>query len=73
MTRRGAALRLSVIGAVAAAALSVPTVATAQTEAGSGRDFGQHVATCAQTMGFDATHNPGMHQGFSGWDAAHAC
>ena len=30
--------------------------------------FGQHVSTCAQTMGFSADHNPGMHQGASGWD-----
>jgi hypothetical protein len=31
-------------------------------------NFGQHVSTCAQTMGFSADHNPGMHQGASGWD-----
>ena len=31
-------------------------------------DFGQHVVRCAQTMGFDGTHNPGMHRGASGWD-----
>ena len=31
-------------------------------------NFGQHVSTCAQTMGFDADHNPGMHHGASGWD-----
>ena len=36
-------------------------------------DYGQHVRTCAQTMGFDGTHNPGMHQGKSGWDAGHQC
>lgn len=29
-------------------------------------DFGQHVAQCAQ-MGFDGVHNPGMHQGITGW------
>lgn len=74
MTKRGAVLRVSVIGALAAAALSVPAVATAQTGAdSSGSDFGRHVETCAQTMGFDGTHNPGMHQGLSGWDAAHEC
>ena len=32
-------------------------------------NFGQHVSTCAQTMGFSADHNPGMHQGVSGWDS----
>ena len=31
-------------------------------------NFGQHVATCAQTIGFSADHNPGTHQGASGWD-----
>jgi hypothetical protein len=31
-------------------------------------NFGQHVSACAQTMGFSADHNPGMHQGVSGWD-----
>ena len=36
-------------------------------------DYGQHVRTCAQTMGFDGTHNPGMHQGKSGWDPSHTC
>ncbi|MGW3938525.1 hypothetical protein [Streptomyces sp. NBC_00024] len=73
MTKRGAVLRLSAVGILAAAAVSMPTVASAQTGPGSGADFGHHVATCAQTTGFDGTHNPGMHQGFRGWDAAHAC
>ena len=27
---------------------------------------------CAQTMGFDQDHNPGMHQGFSMWMPDHA-
>ena len=31
-------------------------------------DFGQHVSTCAQVMRFSADHNPGMHQGVTGWD-----
>lgn len=32
-------------------------------------NFGQHVSTCAQTMGFGADMNPGlMHHGASGWD-----
>jgi len=30
--------------------------------------FGEHVSICAQTLGFSADHNPGMHQGASGWD-----
>lgn len=32
-------------------------------------DFGSHVANCAQTHGFDGDHNPGMHQGRSGWSS----
>ncbi|MGW5193395.1 hypothetical protein ACWEOO_29380 [Kribbella sp. NPDC004138] len=48
----------TVVGAASANAESTPTES----------EFGQHVAGCAQTMGFDGVHNPGMHQGFSGWD-----
>ena len=36
-------------------------------------DFGHHVRTCAQTMGFSGDHNPGMHQGHAGWSADHSC
>jgi len=53
-----AAATLLLVAPVSAGAESLPT----------GRDFGQHVAECAQTMGMDGTHNPGMHSGFSGWD-----
>ena len=35
--------------------------------------YGQHVRDCAQSMGFDQNHNPGMHQGISMWDPAHTC
>ncbi len=34
--------------------------------------FGQHVRMHAQgDMVFDGSHNPGMHQGTSGWDPDH--
>ena len=36
-------------------------------------EFGQHVRACAQTMGFDGGHNPGMHRGASGWSTDHGC
>ena len=36
-------------------------------------DFGQHVSTCAQTMGFDGQMNPGMHQGHHGADHTMTC
>ncbi|MEO5852294.1 MAG: hypothetical protein ABIQ15_07260 [Nocardioides sp.] len=36
-------------------------------------DFGQRVRTCAQTHGFNADVNPGMHRGITGWDPTHEC
>ena len=59
-----------VVAATAALALASPAVAAA---AGSGADFGQHVRDCAQSMGFDGNHNPGMHHGYAGWDPGHMC
>ena len=59
-----------VAAATAALALASPAVATAT---GSGADFGQHVRDCTQSMGFDGTHNPGMHHGFAGWHPGHVC
>ena len=35
--------------------------------------YGQHLRECAQTMGFDQHHNPGMHKGITRWDPAQAC
>jgi len=68
----GPCRRLVVIGVAAAAVLAgTPLVASAQSE--TGREFGEHVSGCAQTMGFDGTHNPGMHEGFADWDATHDC
>ena len=63
--------KLVAAGAVTAVLVLTPAIASAGT--GTGREFGQHVVTCAQTMGFDGTHNPGMHQGFAGWDPSHTC
>jgi len=52
----------------------VGVLATAPAQAANTEaDFGQHVATCATTMGFDGMHNPGMHHGKSGWDPRHMC
>lgn len=59
--------------AVATAGLSILGTGAA-TAAETGQDYGQHVRTCAQTMGFDGTDNPGrMHQGFAGWNSSHVC
>ena len=44
---------------------ALPSAAQAAPSEGN---FGQHVSNCAQTMGLNADHNPGMHHGASGWD-----
>lgn len=49
-----------------AQAATIATAASATVPAAS--QFGQHVVDCAQTMGFSAEHNPGMHQGAAGWN-----
>ena len=66
---KGLIRSLVVIGAAAAAAVATPVAAAA--EPGTGQEFGQHVSTCATGMGFDGTHNPGLHEGFAGWEAMH--
>lgn len=45
--------------------VALPSAAQAEPRSGS---FGQHVSTCAQTMGLNGDHHPGMHRGASGWD-----
>ncbi|NNF54006.1 MAG: hypothetical protein HKN03_06125 [Acidimicrobiales bacterium] len=50
--------------AVSAALMLVPAAASA---AGPEANFGSHVSQHAQTHGFSGTHNPGVHQGVSGW------
>ncbi|MBD3947727.1 hypothetical protein [Nocardioides ganghwensis] len=47
--------------------------ATPAVSASAGSEFGHHVQSCAQVMGFDGAHNPGMHTGFAGWHPTHAC
>ncbi len=70
MIMRAVVRSLVAVGAVSAGLLFVPVVPAG---AATGEDFGEHVSTCAQTMGFDATHNPGMHEGYAGWDPTHEC
>jgi len=71
MRMRATFARLVVAGTLTAAIVLTPSMALAAT--GTGYEFGQHVENCAQTMGFSGIHNPGMHQGFAGWDPAHTC
>jgi hypothetical protein len=59
---------------VAALAAGAATLAVAvAAPAGADDQFGQHVRHCAQTMGFDGEHNPGMHQGYADWSPEHTC
>jgi len=48
-------------------------MAAPSASASAGSEFGHHVQSCAQVMGFDCTHNPGMHTGYAGWDPTHVC
>jgi hypothetical protein len=61
--------RITATTVVAAAALAVTTVGLAVPASAADDDnFGQHVRTCVQTIGFSGSHNPGMHHGAAGWD-----
>jgi hypothetical protein len=71
-TVRGIQRSVVVLATVLGAIVVVPAAAWADTGA-TGRDFGGHVVMCAQAMGFNGQHNPGMHRGFAGWDPAHMC
>jgi hypothetical protein len=59
--------RTSLVALPFAIGLLVALPSPAQADPAPG-DFGQHVSTCAQTMGLTGEHNPGMHDGASGWD-----
>jgi hypothetical protein len=60
--------RIAFASMLVSAAFLVAAPAAAQAAVATGADFGQHVRVCAQTMGLSGTHNPGMHQGYAGWD-----
>ena len=60
--------RILLATALAAGAVVLPAAAASAATPDPGPAFGKHVSECAQTMGFSGTHNPGMHQGKSGWD-----
>jgi len=53
--------------AVLAAFFATFAAGPAMADASAQADFGTHVAECTQTHGFDGEHNPGMHEGRSGW------
>ena len=58
---------------VAVTGVMLTVLVSGSTGASAAGDFGHHVRTCAQTMGFSGAHNPGMHQGLHGWHPNHAC
>ena len=64
-------LRSAAAAVVALGAALAPSSASAATTDAAA--YGQHVRECAQSMGFDHHHNPGMHEGISMWDPSHAC
>lgn len=59
--------RIAVGAAMVSAAFVFATPAQAHAAPAGAADFGQHVRTCAQVMGFAGDHNPGMHHGHAGW------
>jgi hypothetical protein len=61
------------IPAAVAAFATVALVVPASAAAGDGQEFGHHVVHCSQAVGFEGSHNPGMHQGFQGFTADHMC
>ncbi len=61
------------VGLLLAAAIVAVGSVTGAASTSTGQDFSQHVRDCQQSMGFDGTMNPGMHQGRSGWDPSHVC
>lgn len=61
------------LAALTIVGFSLLAATPAQAAPATSASYGQHVAACAQTMGFSGTHNPGMHQGKSGWDPSHTC
>ncbi|GAB3028874.1 hypothetical protein GCM10011376_15290 [Nocardioides flavus (ex Wang et al. 2016)] len=58
---------------IAVLAVGLSSATTPFASASTGQEFGHHVRSCAQTMGFDGSHNPGMHTGYAGWDPSHVC
>lgn len=56
-------LALALVGLTAGAAFAAPPY--------DGAAFGDHVSTMAKAGHLGAKHNPGMHQGVTGWPEMH--
>ncbi|MEP7036368.1 MAG: hypothetical protein ABI934_12325 [Actinomycetota bacterium] len=64
-------VRILFATAVAAGTVLLSASAASAATPTPGPTFGQHVSTCARTMGFSGTHNPAhMGDGMSGMDMA---
>ena len=61
-------MRIAKVALLVLTAAATTMLGAAPSTAATGQEFGQHVSSCAQDMGFSGVHNPGMHQGVSGWD-----
>lgn len=66
-------MRATVLTGLVAVVLGALPGAAASASPPEPGGFGHHVVHCAQVAGFDGMHNPGMHQGFSGWSPDHQC
>jgi len=53
-----AGLALALLPATSAGAADAPY---------AGSDFATHVTDCTTMIGLDGVHNPGMHDGITGW------
>jgi len=61
--------RILLATAMAAGTVLLPASAASAATPTPGPTFGQHVSTCARTMGFSGTRNPSvMRDGMSGMD-----
>ncbi len=56
-------LALALVGLTAGAAFAAPTY--------DGAAFGEHVSTMAKAGHLGSEHNPGNHQGVTGWHEMH--
>lgn len=52
---------------IAASAVLASLLLASPVAAGTGAEYSLHVSECARAGHFSGDHNPGLHQGFSGW------
>lgn len=62
---------LAIAAGIAVLASVAPALAEEHSEEVTGREYGQHVAEHARAGMLGQEHNPGEHQGFSGFEEHH--